>query len=93
MNEKIIQHSRILFGLILKNLRKEKGLTQNQVADFCGVTYATINKIEQGKLEYSTDLLFKLGVILEFTINLKQKRKWLTKSFFCFKKAKELAIL
>lgn len=81
MNDKIIKHSRTSFGLTFRNLRNEKGLTQNQVADLCGVTHATINKVEQGKSGYLIDLLFKLSVILEFTINFEQKENVLPNRF------------
>jgi transcriptional regulator with XRE-family HTH domain len=73
MNENQIQQARQLFGLTFKNLRLEKGLTQTQVAEFCGVTFQTINKVEQGKFPYSVDLLMKLSVVLEFTINFEMK--------------------
>ena len=74
MNEKLIKEARNKFGLLFKELRKEKGLSQSQVADFCGVTFQTINKVEQGKYPYSIDLFFKLSVILDFSINLESKR-------------------
>lgn len=73
MNENVIKEARQMFGLTFRNLRLEKELTQTQVGEFCGVSYQTINKIEQGKFAYSIDLLFKLSVVLEFTINLEQK--------------------
>lgn len=73
MNENIIKEARQMFGLTFKNLRLEKDLTQTQVGEFCGVSYQTINKIEQGKFAYSIDLLFKLSILLEFTINLEMK--------------------
>jgi transcriptional regulator with XRE-family HTH domain len=73
MNEEIIKEARIQFGLLFKEWRKKKSLSQSQVAEFCGVTFQTINKVEQGKFPYSVDLLVKLSVVLEFTINFEMK--------------------
>lgn len=73
MNEKILQEARQKFGFFFKDLRKKKNLTQEEVANFCGVTYQTINKVEHGKFPYSVDLLMKLSVILGFTINFEVK--------------------
>ena len=60
MNE--IQEARQRFGIFFKELRKKKGLNQQQVGDACGVTLQTINKVELGKFPYSVDLLMKLSV-------------------------------
>jgi transcriptional regulator with XRE-family HTH domain len=75
INEKNIEQARKLFGLAFKDLRLEKGLSLGQVGEFCGVTYQTISKIEQGQFPYSVDLLLKLSIILEFTINFEIKEK------------------
>lgn len=73
MNEDLILEARQRFGLLFRELRNKKGLSQSEVATFCGVTFQTINKVEQGKFPYSVDLLMKLSIILEFTINLEMK--------------------
>jgi transcriptional regulator with XRE-family HTH domain len=75
MNENVIKEARQMFGLTFRNLRLEKGLTQTEVGDFCKVSYQTINKVEQGKFPYSVDLLMKLSIVLEFTINFEMKEK------------------
>lgn len=73
MNENLILEVRQKFGLFFKELRNKKGFSQSQVAEFCGVTFQTINKVEQGKFPYSVDLLMKLSVVLGFTINFEMK--------------------
>lgn len=73
MDEKLIQEARKKFGLLFKDLRKSKGLNQQQVGDFCGVSLQTINKVELGKFPYSVDLLMKLSVVLGFSINFEIK--------------------
>ena len=71
MNE--IQEARQRFGIFFKELRKKKGLNQQQVGYACGVTLQTINKVELGKFPYSVDLLMKLSVVLGFTIKFEVK--------------------
>lgn len=73
MDEKILKEARQGFGLLFKDLRKKKCLTQQQVGDACGVSLQTINKVELGKFPYSVDLLIKLGVTLGFTIKFEFK--------------------
>lgn len=70
MNKTLILESRIKFGIFFKDCRKKRGLTQQEVAVSCGVTYQTINKIEQGKYAYSIDLLFALSIVLGFSFDL-----------------------
>ena len=55
---------------MLKELRKEKGATQKQVADACEVTRATIAMIEIGKNQPSVKLAKRLAKFfdVEWTI-------------------------
>ena len=41
------------FGSVLKNLRKERRVTQRELADKVGVDFTYISKIENGRLENS----------------------------------------
>ena len=49
----------------LKELRIAKGLTQEQLANECGVQRTTITMIELGENKPSVELAKKLGEILE----------------------------
>ena len=49
----------------LKKLRKQKGLTQEQVASECGVQRTTITMIELGENKPSVELAKRLGAIFE----------------------------
>ncbi len=58
-------------GQKIKKLREEKKLTQEDLANTCGISRVTLGKIEQGKLGNTSvktlDLvLAKLGLELEF---------------------------
>lgn len=46
-----------MFGDRLKELREEKGLTQEKLGDFVNLTKANISKYESGKLEPNLDTI------------------------------------
>ena len=48
----------------LKEIRKEKGFTQEQLANVCGVQLTTITMIETGNNSPSVELAKKLGEVL-----------------------------
>ena len=47
--------------MILKEIRKENGFSQKEVADKIGISRATLSKIENGKQDLSSVQLFKLS--------------------------------
>ena len=49
----------------LKEIRKEKGFTQEQLANECGVQRTTITMIELGENKPSVELAKKLGTIFD----------------------------
>ena len=51
--------------LNIKELRTSKGLTQEQLANECGVQRTTITMIELGENKPSVELAKKLGEIFE----------------------------
>ena len=51
----------------VKKLRIEKGMTQEQLANVCGVQRTTITMIELGENKPSVELAKKLGEIFEIT--------------------------
>lgn len=46
-------------------LRKEKGLTQEQLAEIIGVSRQTINAIEKEKFDPSLPTAFKMGQLFD----------------------------
>ncbi len=60
-------------GERIKELRKEQGLTQQQLAEKVGVTYIQIGRYETGKSNASADVLQKvagaLGTTADFLMN------------------------
>lgn len=52
-------------GKRIKNIREEKNLTQQQIAEALGISVHTISKYEQGQREPSLDVMGKIADILE----------------------------
>lgn len=61
--------------LLLLTKRKEKGLTQKQVAEFIGTTQGAVCMFEQGKNNPSDEILEKYAALLEVSVlELKEQR-------------------
>ena len=65
MNTKILEN----LGRELKNFRKEIGYTQEELAEKVGVHATYIGKIEGGKSNPSTVMLFKLSRALKIKLS------------------------
>ena len=77
-------------GLKVSELRKEKGFTQEQLAEFCEVTPRTIQRIESGEVEPRAFTRNSLSNVLEFDLgknDLNNERSWVAalhlSSMFC----------
>lgn len=53
----------------IKEFRKEKGLSQEDLAKVCDVTRQTINAIENNKYDPTLSLAFRLSIHLETTVD------------------------
>lgn len=60
--------------LIMKNsireLRKEKGISQETLSRMCNVSRQTINAIENNKYDPTLSLAFQLAKVLEVTVDV-----------------------
>lgn len=63
----------IYLGRKIKVLRLAKGLSQEQLAEACGLSTSYISYIETGKKKINFSQLEKLAVILEFKIDIRSK--------------------
>ena len=54
---------------IIRNRRKELGLSQEELAKRCGVSRQTINAIENNKYDPSLSLAFRLASELLLTVD------------------------
>ena len=52
----------------VKELRKEKGLTQENLAEVIGVSRQTVNAIEKQKFDPSLNTAFKMAKLFELPI-------------------------
>ena len=53
----------------IRVLRKEKGISQEDLARRCGVSRQTINAIENNKYDPTLSLAFRLAAQLEVTVD------------------------
>lgn len=56
-------------GKFIQEIRKEKGLTQKELAELIGVSDKTISKWETGNSSPDTSMLMSLSEALEITVN------------------------
>lgn len=70
-----IQDYRENIGRSIRNLREEKGYSQDELAEMMEVQRSTISKIENGKFGVSIDYLVKFAWYLDFSIALLPKEK------------------
>ena len=49
------------FGMLLRQLRNDKKLEQQEVADFLGVKRVTISAYERGRIKPTADKIYKLS--------------------------------
>lgn len=54
---------------VIHILRAERRLSQEQLAEYVGVTRATINSIEKGNYNPSLDLAFRIAKFFDKNIN------------------------
>ena len=64
---------RIKIGRRISQLRKERGLSQEKLADISGVTWANISRIELGKYSVGIDVLSKIANALDCEIDFVPK--------------------
>jgi uncharacterized Tic20 family protein len=77
-------------GKMVTQLRLEKGMTQEKLAESCEVSTRTIQRIENGEVDPRTFTLNNLSNILEYDFNIDNKKHeifWITamhlSSMFC----------
>lgn len=66
-------NSREYIGKRIAEIRQAKGLSIRQLAEACGVNFANIYKIENGKYNVSIDILGKICDVLGCQIKIEEK--------------------
>jgi putative transcriptional regulator len=54
---------------IIKQLRKQRNFSQEELANHCGVSRQTINAIENNKYDPTLALAFRLAEVLEYRVD------------------------
>lgn len=67
--ERATQQERLLYGHLFADLRKERGVTQEAVAERSGVTSRTIRNIETGEVAGQADKLIRLFIALDIDLD------------------------
>ena len=62
--------NRIQIGNRISELRQEKGMSVNQLAEKCDVSRQNIYKIEDGKYNVSIDILYKVRKALDVELKI-----------------------
>ena len=65
-------------GKLIRELRKERGLTQVELAEYSGVTFSTINKIENEKGGVKLETVEKVLAVLGYDL-VGQRKSGLSK--------------
>ena len=63
----------LLIGNLIKQYRKEKQITQQQLADYSGLSRIGIVKLEQGKGDIKISTLITLFELLGFDLILRKR--------------------
>ena len=54
---------------VIREKRKDKGISQEELAKKCGVSRQTVNAIENKKYDPTLSLAFKLAALLNTTVD------------------------
>lgn len=71
--EKYLHECRFKMGQNIREIRKKRGYSQEQLAEIMQISRTTISKIENGKFSISIDYLVKFGWYLNFDIDFVDK--------------------
>ena len=73
MLEKHIKVKREETGNKIREIREQRGLSQEQLAELMGINRSTLSKIETGKFAITIDYLYKLAWHLDFEVTIMDK--------------------
>ncbi len=64
--ESQIKDYRLKLGDKIRQVREQKGYTQEQLADMMDINRSTISKIENGKFSITIDYLVRFSIFLDY---------------------------
>lgn len=73
MTDKQLHENRVQLGQRIAEIRKERGLSQQEVADASGIKRPHVARVEGGKFNVGIDVLAKIARALECEIEISAK--------------------
>ena len=64
--ESKIKEHRLKLGDKIRQVREQKGYSQEQLADMMDINRSTISKIENGKFSITVDYLVRFSIFLDY---------------------------
>lgn len=75
MTQEQLYDNRVRIGERIAQIREEKGLTQQQVADTSGLKRSHISRLENGGYNVGIDIISKVAAVLECEVDIIQRSK------------------
>lgn len=69
--ESQIKNYRLKLGDKIRQVREQRGYSQEQLADMMNINRSTISKIENGKFSITVDYLVRLSIFLDYEFKVK----------------------
>jgi len=71
--ESQIKDYRLKLGDKIRQVREQRGYSQEQLADLMDINRSTISKIENGKFSISVDYLVRFSIFLDYEFKVIEK--------------------
>ncbi len=65
----LTDNAALQIGTFIRNLRKERNLTQRELAQLAGVSFSFVNQVEGGKQTLRLDTLNKLFCVFDYKMS------------------------
>jgi transcriptional regulator with XRE-family HTH domain len=72
-SESQIKDYRLKLGDKIRQVREERGYSQEQLADLMDINRSTISKIENGKFSITVDYLVRFSIFLDYEFKVIEK--------------------
>ena len=72
-SESQIKDYRLKLGGKIRQIREERGYSQEQLADMMDINRSTISKIENGKFSITVDYLVRFSIFLDYEFKVIEK--------------------
>jgi len=72
-SESQIKDYRLKLGDKIRQIREERGYSQEQLADMMDINRSTISKIENGKFSITVDYLVRFSIFLDYEFKVVEK--------------------